>query len=136
MKQLFLILTVFFLFNVVAQSQVSVIVNKNVPEKNLEASKVANIYTLTTKKWSNGSEIKIADNSSAAKTKFFGFINKAEGALKKDWLKAKLSEGADVPKTFGSDAEVLDFVASTPGAVGFVSSSSVTDKVVEAAKIP
>jgi len=40
------------------------------------------------------------------------------------WIRKRFREGLTPPPTLGSDAEVLAFVRATPGAIGYVSSSS------------
>lgn len=114
----------------VSNSQVAIIANKGVSDASIDASKAGSIYSLSTKKWGNGTSIVVFDMSGGdAKSKFYGFINKNEASLKKDWLKLKLTEGSETPKLLGSDAEMIKMVSSTSGAIGYVSSSSVTGDV-------
>lgn len=124
------ILVILFITSISLKAQVAIIANKSVSESSIDASKAGSIYSLSTKKWSNGSPIAIFDlNSGAPKATFYGFINKNDAALKKDWLKLKLTEGADVPKPVNSDAEMVKMVASTNGAIGYVAASAVTPDV-------
>ena len=44
-------------------------------------------------------------------------------------VKALLALRKDSLRTVGSDADVIDAVASTPGAIGFVEERSITDRV-------
>jgi ABC-type phosphate transport system substrate-binding protein len=44
-------------------------------------------------------------------------------------VKAVLASRKDTIRTVGSDADVIDAVASTPGAIGFVEERSITDRV-------
>lgn len=39
------------------------------------------------------------------------------------WIRKRFREGLTPPPMLGSDAEVISFVRSTPGAIGYVSSS-------------
>ena len=39
------------------------------------------------------------------------------------WIRKRFREGLTPPPTLGSDAEVISFVRSTPGAVGYVSTA-------------
>jgi len=45
-------------------------------------------------------------------------------------VKALLAAHKDAIQTVESDADVIDAVASTPGAIGFVEERSITDRVV------
>jgi len=47
----------------------------------------------------------------------------------KEWVKSLLALHKDSIRTVGSDADVIDAVASTPGAIGFVEERSITDRV-------
>jgi len=44
-------------------------------------------------------------------------------------VKSLLALHKDSIRTVGSDADVIDAVASTPGAIGFVEERSITDRV-------
>jgi ABC-type phosphate transport system substrate-binding protein len=131
MKFILSLIVVICFSAIATQAQVAIIANKSVSESSIDASKAGSIYSLSTKKWSNGSAIVIYDMSAAGATKekFYAFISKNDGALKKEWLKLKLTEGADVPKPVASDADMVKMVASTPGAIGYVSASAVTGDV-------
>jgi hypothetical protein len=47
------------------------------------------------------------------------------------WLRKAFREGLTAPSAKGSDAEVLSFVRSTPGAVGYVETATPGVKVLE-----
>lgn len=111
-------------------AQVSVVANKSVSESSINASSLANIYTLTTTKWNNGTKVVLFDTASEdIKNSVCTFISKDALALKKEWLKKQLTGEAKAPQAISSDSEVISKVASTPGAIGFVKSSSVTGDV-------
>jgi ABC-type phosphate transport system substrate-binding protein len=126
MKKL-LFLFAMILFTVVVNAQVSVIANKSVTES-INLSDVANIYSLTQTKWSDGKKIVLFDNSSDVKDAFYSGIGKDQLGLKKVWLKKQLTGEAKAPETLGSDEDIIAKINSTPGAIGFVKSSSVSGK--------
>ena len=128
MKRL-LIIALFFTASYGINAQVSVIVNKSVGQSSISATLLTNIYSLTLTKWADGSKIVVLDNTSDAKTDFYSSLGKDQLSLKKEWLKKQLTGEAKAPETLGSDSDVVNKVASTPGAVGFVKSSSVTPNV-------
>ncbi len=137
MKNTFLIIVSLFLIASAAHAQVSVIVNKSVPENGIPASKLANIYSLEITKWGNGSRIVVFDYSSAnnQQNSFYSYISKSSLDLKKEWMKKQLTGEAKAPETLNSDDEVLAKVASTPGAIGYVKSSLVNSSVKGVAEI-
>jgi ABC-type phosphate transport system substrate-binding protein len=112
-------------------AQVAVIAHKSVSESSINNSKLADIYSLKAKSWSNGSAIvrvtlKSDDGTSA---KFFGAIGKSLADMKKVWMKLQLTGEGQAPEAMGSEDEVVNKVASTPGAIGYVSAGKVNDKV-------
>lgn len=136
MKNL-LIIIVLCLLSIKVSAQVSVIVNKSVPESSINAAKLSNIYSLNVTKWENGVKIVVVDQNdkSDSKPKFYHYISKDPIAVQKDWLRKVITGEAKAPEALGSDADVIKKVASTPGAIGYVKSSSVTGDVKVIAEI-
>lgn len=128
MKNFIIIIVAVVFILIPVNAQVSVIANKSVNET-VNAPKVANIYSLTLTKWSSGSKIVVFDNNSDIKTNFYKEIGKDQMSLKKEWMKKQLTGEAKAPEALGSDDEVISKVSSTPGAIGFVKSSSVNANV-------
>ena len=128
MKKLSLIIVFVFAVAANINAQVSVIANKSVDES-VDKAKIGNIYSLTTTKWADGSKIVVFDNSGDSKTAFYSGIGKDQMSIKKEWMKKQLTGEAKAPETIGSDDDIVKKVASTPGAVSFVKSSSVNGTV-------
>ena len=128
MKNTILLFVAIILFILPVNAQVSVVANKSVGET-INASKLANIYSLTITKWSDGSKIIVFDNNSDTKNNFYKELGKDQLSLKKEWMKKQLTGEAKAPESLGSDNDVINKVSSTPGAIGFVKSSSVTGNV-------
>lgn len=137
MRKSILTILVILLASLALQAQVAVVVNKSVAATSLDAAQLKDIFTLKTTKWSDGSTIAVfvLKGNDAAQDKFYGYIGENSIGLKKVWMKAQLTGEAKAPKALGSDAEVISKVASTPGAIGFVSAGSVSDAVKVVATI-
>lgn len=130
MKKNLIIAAVLLFLSTSVFAQVSVIANPSTPDSKLDAVKLSNIFTLVINKWDNGSKIVLFDNSTGdVRGKFYNFISKDPMSVKKEWLKKQLMGEGKAPDILGSDAEVISRVSSTPGAIGFVSSSSVSGNV-------
>lgn len=129
MKKLIIVLVMMFFVGVRINAQVSVVANKSVVESSLATSKVAGIYSLEATKWSNGNKVIVFDNNSDVKSSFYAGIGKDQLSLKKEWMKKQLTGEAKAPEALGSDADVINKVSSTPGAIGFVKTTSVTGSV-------
>ena len=127
----FLTAAIILLAAVATQAQVAVIANKSVPESSVSSSKLSDIYSLRLKTWSNGSAIVPvtfkSDNEDSQK--FFNSLGKSTMEMKKLWMKLQLTGEGQPPVGVGSDDEVLSKVASTPGAIGFVSADKVNGSV-------
>jgi ABC-type phosphate transport system substrate-binding protein len=125
------------LFSYNSYAQVAVIANKSVPVSSISAGQLTEIYLLHTKTWSNGKAVipvtLKTDNETSKK--FFGTVGKSSMEMKKFWMKAELTGEGQSPAGFGSDEEVLNKVASTPGAIGFVDADKVNDNVKVLMKI-
>ncbi|MFO7445547.1 MAG: substrate-binding domain-containing protein [Ignavibacteriaceae bacterium] len=125
------ILAAILFFTVSGYAQVAIIANKSVSDGSVSVSKLTDIYSLRAKAWSNGNAIILfthkSDNASTGK--FFSAIGKSSADMKKVWMKLQLTGEGQAPEALGSDDEVLNKVASTPGAIGFVDAGKVNDKV-------
>lgn len=126
-----IVLALILLFTGSVYSQVSVVVNKSVSETSIDKSELAEIYQLKSKTWSDGKAIVVfvlkADNDDS--NKFYDAIGQSSMKMKKLWMKKQLTGEGQAPEGLSSDSETITKVSSTPGAIGYVNSSSVTDAV-------
>ena len=114
-----------------AYSQVAVIANKSVADASISSSKVESVYMLKDKTWSDGKGVILftlkSDNGTVEK--FFSSFGKSSSDMKKMWMKAQLTGEGMAPEALGSEDEVVNKVASTPGAIGFVDAKKVNGNV-------
>lgn len=129
--------TILQIATAIGYAQVVVIANKSVPEISLTYRQLSDIYTLRIITWSDESNIVPftfkADNETTQAV--FGSFGKSVLDMKKLWMKMLLSGEGQPPKALDSEEEMVEKVASTPGAIGFVDASKVTDEVKVLAKI-
>lgn len=127
----YLIAAFFLIMSSQAFGQVAVIANKSVADNALTVNKVDDIYSLRAKTWSDGKAIVpiTLKNESDVTNKFFSTIGKSFLDAKKAWMRAQLTGEGQAPEGLASDDEVVSKVASTPGAIGFVSSAKVNGNV-------
>ncbi len=120
-----------FFIAVNMSAQVAVIANKSVADSKITVSKAADIYLLKSKTWSDGKAVVplTLKTDNEASNKFFDAIGKSSMELKKAWMKLQLTGEGQAPEGLGSENEILNKVASTPGAIGFISASKVNDNV-------
>lgn len=81
--------------------------------------------------FSGSVKLEVTDNN-AAQTEFLSKVMSMD-KTKYDglWVKKAFRDGINQPPTRGTDAEVLDFVKKTPGAIGYVISAPTGVKVVQ-----
>ena len=117
-------------------SQITVIANKSVDESSVDLNLLRDIYTLSKTRWSNGERIKCFDYNKKTDTQaeFYLVINKQPLQLKKVWLRKKLTGKGKPPKLLSSEEEMLNMVAKTEGAIGYIVSSKINATVKVLAK--
>jgi len=112
-------------------AQVAVIAHKSVPLDTVKAPELLNFFTGDVSFWSGGEPIIIFDfkTKSEVKDTFYNFLGISSSRIKSIWMKRMLSGDADPPEFLKSEEDMLKKVASTAGAIGFVSQSKVSGEV-------
>ena len=136
MKLIILLTALTLLVGLSAHAQVSLIANQDVNASSVSVSKAKDLYSLSSSDL-NGMKVKLfdfqADNS--AKKQFYDALDLSQVSLRKIWLKAKLTGNGTPPEMTGTEEEMISKIESTPGAVGYVSSSKVKGNVKVLLKI-
>jgi len=105
----------------------AVVVNKGNTVQNVTSAHLAKIFKGEVKKWPDGKNVVLV---------LHGFLPDELTTLERlnkmseAEVKSLLASHKDSIRTVGSDAEVIEAVASTPGAIGFVEERSITDHVL------
>lgn len=110
---------------------VALVAHKAVSNEVLSSREAAEIYRMENNKWDDGTLVIIVDLAvqSSVKSQFHNFINARERELKNVWMRFILSGEGRAPTVARSEEEVVSLVASTEGAIGYVSMAFVTDEV-------
>jgi len=121
-----------------SSAQVAVIAHKTVPVSKIKRSELIDFFTYDVKKWSSGEPILVKDLTlkTEVKTTFYNYLGKSPSRMKSIWLKMMLSGEGDPPERIESEEEMVQKVATTPGALGFVSHAKVNDQVKILLTIP
>jgi ABC-type phosphate transport system substrate-binding protein len=93
---------------------------------------LSRLFLKQKKSWSNGQKASPIDQkaSSEVRRQFsHGVLGKSVGEVDAYWQGQVFSGKAHPPSAVGSDQEVVSFVRSTPGAVGYVSAGADTGGV-------
>ena len=111
--------------------QVAVIAHKDVKQSSIDKEVVEKIYKLLKKNWDDGNKIVVFDlkDNDNLEDSFYSYLGENHNKMKKLWLKKQLTGEGTAPKAFGSENAILEKVAETDGAIGFISAAKVTDAV-------
>lgn len=129
-RNLFYILF-FFLFIYKIDAQIAVVANKSINVNQLKKSQLIDIYTGEIRTWSSGDPIFVFDLKTEDETRedFYKLIGRSSSRMKSIWMKKLLSGEGEPPKEFSSQESLIKKIATTKGAIGFVSIEKVTNDV-------
>lgn len=114
-----------------------VIVNQQVKGARIPRNTVSSIFLKQVPKWGDGSAIQPVDQSvrSEVRKSFSGDVL-AQGVVEVQiYWQRRMSLGVTPPPVKTSDEEVVAFVASNPGAIGYVSVAAVLPDSVKAVEL-
>ena len=136
MNRLFYIFIV-LLVAVSANAQIAVIANKSVPVSSIERSRLLDLYSGEIKQWNDSIPVIVFDYKpkSDFKDRFYKYLGKSTARMKSIWLKLMLAGEGDPPEALKTEEEILNKVAATPGALGFVRIDKISDQVKVLLKI-
>ena len=116
-----------FALGSVAMGQNVMIVNQDNPQTSITKAQVTNIFLGNTTKWNNGQKAAPVDQpktTAAGKAFLANIVGMSESDFKKIWVEKLLSGQAEPLPVKTSDDDVIKFVKENPGAVGYISASS------------
>ncbi len=125
-----LLFVIFFTYNALAADVI--IVNKNNPIVNISSSNLKKIYNGSAKLWDDGKKVAPVDliDSHSSAVKFAKTILGMDMETKRRYWIEKIFAGAGTPPHQEKDDKgVISYVASEPGAIGYVDKDSVTSAV-------
>jgi ABC-type phosphate transport system substrate-binding protein len=129
MKKIILFITTvyFILGSLNAQTGVKIIVNTNSTLSSISKSELSNVFLKKVSEFNNGTPAKPVDQSAnaPARTTFSStYLGKPVSAVKNYWNQQLFSGAGIPPEEKPSDADVISFIKSTPGGIGYVSSNA------------
>lgn len=108
-----------------------VIANKSVAENTLTRAELQGIYLGEKVKWDNRKHIRISVLEEERTLKEFlqVILGKTPSQFDQHWVRMVTTGKASMPPAFTDAQQVVDFVARTPNAIGFVASGQARDTV-------
>jgi len=104
-------------------AEIFVLANKGVPDKELQRESVERIYLGKKSQWSDGTRIvPVVLKSGSTHTAFVKkFLDRDASQFSTYWKQAVFTGRGMPPKSFETEAELIEFVSNTPGAIGYAS---------------
>ena len=99
------------------------------PRADLSAVEIRDVF-LGEKQFSGSSRIVPVDNDAAQKFLLDKVMRMSDSKYSTVWIKKSFREGLNPPPLKSGDAEVIDFVMRTPGAVGYVTTAPGRAKIL------
>lgn len=126
-----LLLAISFHLNSNPQSKVSIITNKSLNLNSLTTIELIEIYTLNRKFWDDDTRIVIVDmkGENECKSSFYELLEMDYTELQKIWLRKQFSGAGIPPKVFKTSEEIIEMVAQTEGAIAYIPSEMVSNKI-------
>jgi ABC-type phosphate transport system substrate-binding protein len=108
--------------NVAKSQEVIVIANKSVKANDVSASDLRDVF--------NGDKSSLSDGSHVVPVTLKGgpvheaflkkYVGKGDAAFRAAWRSLVFAGSASMPKTFDTESAMVEYVAATPGAIGYV----------------
>jgi ABC-type phosphate transport system substrate-binding protein len=127
-----LVLIVLLLLGSAAYAEETVVVaNNSVKNSEISANDLREVFSGEKTSLPGGVRVSpVTLRGGAAHEAFLrAYIGKSDPAFRAAWRSLVFTGQASMPKTFDTEAALLDYVAATPGAIGYVSKGASRDKV-------
>jgi TonB family protein len=112
---------------------VKIIANSSVRADSISASEIRGVFLEDKRSLRDGSHVEpvLAKGGSAHETFLKQYLGTSDDVLRTHYRTLVFTGTGDMPKSLGSDAEIVKYVASTRGAIGYVD----IDAPVDGAKV-
>ncbi len=115
-----------------ANDHFEIVTNPNVSEVALSANSLRSIFSMSLKTWPNGTKIRVfvlSDDDQLHKAVSKGKLNVFPYQLRSTWDRLVFSGTGQAPVRVNSIEEMLDKVANTPGAIGYLWRANINENV-------
>ena len=110
-----------------ANGSYRVVIHESNPVSQLPSSNVQRLFLKKTRQWDHGPRVTPIDQAAESPVRrdfSEDVLGRSVGSVTKYWLTQVYSGRETPPQIKDSDQAVLEFVASNPGAIGYVSADS------------
>ncbi|MDY6824114.1 MAG: hypothetical protein SWH68_10035 [Thermodesulfobacteriota bacterium] len=112
-------------------ADVTIIANPDVPTDTISQTDLKNIFLGNRVKWSNGDRIyfTLSGNSDTHQSFLKTYVGRTPSQFQMHWRNMVFTGKGQMPTTLDSEQAVIDYVANTKGAVGYVTTPPVSGDV-------
>jgi ABC-type phosphate transport system substrate-binding protein len=128
MKYLFIICAALCCTFAASAADIKVIVNPSVGASSISADELKGVFLATKMSLSDGSHVEpVLEKGGATHEAFVKeYLGKTDAALQTYYRSLVFTGKASMPKTLGTDVDVVTYVAKTKGAIGYVGAGAST----------
>lgn len=115
-----------------ADGHYEIVINPSVKERILSSNTLRSIFSMHLKTWSNGTKVRVfvlSDDDQLHQIVSKEKLNVFPYQLRSTWDRLVFSGTGQAPIKVNSSEEMLDKVASTPGAIGYLWRANINDNV-------
>jgi len=111
--------------------EVIIITNKSVPVDQLNQEEVKNIFIGKITRWDDSQKVKfvILSNSKVHIGFLKKFVKRTPEQYSRHWKKQIFTGKGNKPRSFKTQESLIDYVANTKGAIGYVSQGVISDRI-------
>ena len=109
-----------------AAGDFKLVANPSVKASEISASDLKGVFLVTKAALPDGSQVEPVLATTAAHQAFLKDLGKTDAALSMYYRSLVFTGRGSMPKVCNSDAEVIEYVSKTKGAIGYVSASATT----------
>lgn len=105
---------------------ISVVANSSVPARGVKSDEIREIFLGERRTLADGSKVSpvLLKNGPPHQAFLNAYIGKSDGAFRAGWMRLVFTGKGNLPRTFDTEAGLLEYVAGTPGAIGYIHSST------------
>ena len=119
--------------------EIAVIAHPQLPVTRISAPALADIYKGQSSRLDGGERVTPVDQARGARIRegfYRAVANMSAGQINAYWSRLLFTGKRKPPRALADDAAVLDFVATTPGAIGYVDRAKVDSRVKVVLTLP
>ena len=105
----------------VSEEGLVVVANSSVAARQVKSEELREIFLGERRTLADGSKISpvFLKNGPAHQAFLKAYVGKSDGAFRAGWMRLVFTGKGTLPRTFESEAGLLEYVAATPGAIGY-----------------